>query len=242
MAVPEDSSVDGVSQEVPIGPRKVFKTGYPTTKTVGVEGSTRGSHMSRIELNAHKQTDVLRTHGVADAARVQLILHPKDLSVVASLSSQKAYLVTDDFKVIDVASYEWPIDLDSAVDVRATINSPVQYGERIGIVAGCHEENVLVRVGKDTLTVALHDLDPVMAESATNMMWNALDQFSDREVELNLKDGVYRPVGDKDVEILRSLSLPLSFPPEQFDEISERLGVEEYGTLVNDLDGGVDAQ
>jgi len=160
MSVPPDTEVSGDPTEITLGPKKVFKRGYPTGKTVGVEGSdlSGGTGMSMQEM------DLLSAHGVADGAQICRVLHPKGMSLLQSLAHQKALLVTKDFKIIDVAAYEWPINLESAQDVRTNLNAQVKHGNEIGVVAGVTDDYVMIRVKAGDLMVSVHDLEPAIAE------------------------------------------------------------------------------
>jgi hypothetical protein len=166
MSVPPDSEVSGDPTEITMGPKKVFKDGYPTGKTVGVEGSTKGDKMPSISpIVASKNVEVLRTHGVTNDSGVVRVLHPEGMSVVASIASQRALIMTDDCKVVDIAAHQWPINLDTAVDVRAKLNSLVKYGDEIGIVAGTSGDFVMLKTMAGDLMVSIHDLEPVTADS-----------------------------------------------------------------------------
>lgn len=144
-----------MAQEVEIGPRKVFPRGFPTSKTVGVEGTIR-------PLASSHDVGVLVVHGVTEGDQVHSILHPADQSLVRSLARQEAFLVTHDFKVVDLRAYAWPINLDTATDVRATLEAPVRYGEEVGVVAGCMNDLVVFRSNR-TITVPLQDLSPILS-------------------------------------------------------------------------------
>jgi hypothetical protein len=160
MSVPPDTEVSGDPTEITIGPKKVFKRGYPTGKTVGVEGSDSSGGKGM----AMKEMDLLSAHGVADGTHICQVLHPRGLSLLQSLASQKAFLVTKDFKIVDVAAHTWPINLESAQDVRMNLNAMVRHGEEIGVVAGVAGDHVMIRVRAGDLMVSVHDLDPLMKD------------------------------------------------------------------------------
>jgi len=166
MSVPPDSEVSGDPTEITMGPKKVFKKGYPTGKSVGVEGSAKGENMPSISpMVESASVEVLRTHGVTNDSRVARILHSGNMSVVASIASQKAIIMTEDYKFIDISAHQWPINLEAAVDVRSTLGTPVRYGDGIGIVAGTSGEFVMLKTKAGELMVSIHDLEPITADS-----------------------------------------------------------------------------
>jgi len=126
--------------------------------------------MSGINLVASDKTGVLTMHGVADGSQIQEILYPRNLSLLSAIASQKAFLVTNDCKIVDVAANEWPINLDAAADVRSILKAPVKYGEELGIVAGCMDEHVMVRTLNGEVMASVQDLDPVMKGPNDEMM------------------------------------------------------------------------
>lgn len=160
MSVPPDAEVSGDPTEITMGPKKVFKRGYPTGKTVGVEGSDKlgGRRMSS------KMVGLLTAHGVADGSQVERVLYPEGMSLLQSIVDQKAFLVTKDFKVVDIAAHEWPIDFEKARDVRTVLNASVKYGEEIGVVAGIHDDYVMIKLKAGDLLVSIHDLEPLMGD------------------------------------------------------------------------------
>jgi len=174
--VPPDTDVSGDPTEITMGPKKVFKTGYPTGKTVDTAGGSleasgrphqSGGTMRVKPLVTSRETELLSTHRVADASQVQEILHPKGQSALDSLIRQEAFIVTRDLKVIDVAASEWPIDLEAAPDVRSVLKAPVRYGEEIGFVAGIEKDLVFLqtRQASEPTVVPIQDLEPVMTET-----------------------------------------------------------------------------
>lgn len=168
-SVPPDTSVSGDTDTVAIGPKKVFKTGYPTGKSVGVmdtNSSHVGANMKLIPLAASYDTRILDDHGVADGSQISVIWHPQDQTVLDGIINQTAYLETNDAKIINVAQYEWPINLAQAVDIRTQLRVPVKHGANIGIIAGrLDDEVVLLKIGNQTMAVPIQDLDPIMVEA-----------------------------------------------------------------------------
>lgn len=124
--------------------------------------------MSVKPLTASRETEVLNVHGVADASQIQEILHPKGQSVLASIARQEAFIVTRDLKIIDIAASEWPINLETAQDVRSVLMAPVRYGDQFGTVAGAEGELVYFksRRASATTVVAMQDLEPIMTEKS----------------------------------------------------------------------------
>lgn len=172
-SVPPDTEVSGDPTEISMGPKKVFKKGYPTGKTVDTGGS--GIYGGKItkEMVVNMQTrplvtsrdvQLLGVHGVADADQVQEILHPQDQSVLDSVVRQEAFIVTKEFKVIDIAASEWPINLEVAPDVRSVLKSPVKYGEEIGTVEGSTGDCVFFKsfTASEASVVPTQDLEPIM--------------------------------------------------------------------------------
>lgn len=174
--VPADTDVSGDPTEITMGPKKVFKTGYPTGKTVDTAGGSlgasgqpqKGGGTMRVKpLVTSRETGLLNTHGVADASQVQEILHPKGQSPLDSIVRQEAFIVTRDLKVIDIAASEWPIDLEAAPDVRSVLKTPVRYGGEIGIVAGTEKDLVFLqtRQSSEPTVIPMQDLEPIMIET-----------------------------------------------------------------------------
>lgn len=157
------------------GPKEVFKQGYPTTKTVG--SVSTGADMDAlneirqkaIKLQMSKNVQILQPYGVADPMRIHSVLFPQGQSLLRSLADQNVFLITKSFKVVDVATHPWPIDLTAAIDVRCQLTQPVQYGDTIGIVGSqWDDERVLVQC-HSPFVVALHDLSPIMLDRDTRL-------------------------------------------------------------------------
>lgn len=174
-SVPPDTNVSGDPTEITVGPKKVFKKGYPTVQTVDTAGGgiygkqtakELGVKMQTRPLVASRDVQLLGVHGVADAAQVQEILHPKDQSVIDSIVREEAFVVTKECKVVDIASSEWPINLEVAPDVRAVLKRPVKYGEEIGVVEGSAGDCVFFKSSSasEASPVPTQDLEPVMLE------------------------------------------------------------------------------
>jgi hypothetical protein len=116
-----------------------------------------------IAMVASQDTALLSTHGVADGSKVLEAFHPVGMSLVASIADEDVFLVTKDFKVIDVAAHVWPIDVDNAKDYRTQILAPIQFGDHVGVVAGCLEDHVIMR-SQSQIVVPLQDVKPVMVD------------------------------------------------------------------------------
>ena len=127
-----------------------------------------GSEMNKenvqkaVKIASSKNVGLLGIHGIANPAQVEAILYPEGKNLLDCLSSQDAFLVTKSFKIVDVATNSWPIDLEKAVDVRAQLTSPVKYGEAIGLVASIEGEMILVRGENRMFFASIQDLEPVM--------------------------------------------------------------------------------
>jgi len=118
-----------------------------------------------IETKVSRDINLLGTHGVADVALVEAVIHPAVTTPLEALAFQDMFIVTKSAKIVDVAAHAWPIDLRSARDFRSRLLAPVKYGDHLGIVAGCLEDHVIVRSSESRLVVSMHDLDPVMVDT-----------------------------------------------------------------------------
>jgi len=162
ISVPRDlEQVPGVK---PIfGPGKVFR-GYPTVHNPVY--ATKGQRMAQpIETTLSKDTAVLGLHGVANPDEIFGIMHPEKQSVLDSLAKQEAFLVTKDFKFVDVAAHPWPIDVTKVMDARLSPSATVRHGSIIGVITNVNQETAVVQSGKESYTVPLQDLEPVMVKS-----------------------------------------------------------------------------
>jgi hypothetical protein len=153
---------------VEIGPKEVFGE-YPTSQSVEIGARTMSPadiRQKALTLVMHKDQNLnlLDLHGVTNSSQVQAVLCPEGQSLVYSLASQSAYLVTDDFRIVDVAAHPWPIDLKSARDVRATIAQPVRFGDRLGVVASDIGDEVVMVQSEKAFMVSINDLEPVMVQ------------------------------------------------------------------------------
>lgn len=118
----------------------------------------------QIAMQASKdEGNLVGLHGVADGSKVFKVLHPTSLTILQSLVSQNAYLFTNDFKYVDVATNRWPIDLDKAFDLRACLLAPVRFGDHLGVVTACYGDTVLLK-SKTSSIVPLQDVEPVMVD------------------------------------------------------------------------------
>ena len=108
---------------------------------------------------------MLGVHGVANPDEILGIVHPEDQSVLDSLASQKAFLVTKSFKFIDVAAHPWPINIEAAPDMRLRPSAAVRYGDVVGIVTNVNKDCAIVQSGKTSQIVPLQDIEPVMVAS-----------------------------------------------------------------------------
>lgn len=126
--------------------------------------------MSGTSLVASDKTGVLTMHGVADGSQIQEVLYPRNLSLLSAIASQKAFLVTNDCKIIDIAANEWPINIEAASDVRSVLRAPVKYGDELGVVAGVMDDSVMVRTLNGEVMASVQDLDPVMKGPNDEMM------------------------------------------------------------------------
>ena len=167
-ALHEPQEPEGVS-EVPIGVGKVFKPPFggknpPASKTThaSILPSEVIKRASRMYLSEDK--NLLDLHGVADSSKVLGILCPEGVSPLVALASQDAYLITDDYKVVDVAASSWPIDLGKAADVRTCLKYPVQYGDIVGVVAGQTEQDVVIVQAREAFLAPIQDLQPLIIE------------------------------------------------------------------------------
>jgi hypothetical protein len=116
-----------------------------------------------IKATAERDVRMVGTHGVADADRVMMVIHPAGSTLLASLTNADAYVVTHEGKVIDVAAHQWPIDIDRVPDFRSRILAPVRHGDNLGFVAGCFGDLVVFKATEETI-VPIHDLDPVLID------------------------------------------------------------------------------
>lgn len=123
----------------------------------------------QLEVVATRDVDLVGTHGVANADRVEMVIHPAGTTLLQSLSRADAYLVTDDGKVIDVAAHQWPIDVDRVPDFRSRILAPVRYGDHLGVVAGCMGDLVIFKAAQESV-VPMHELDPVMVDRSYRLI------------------------------------------------------------------------
>ena len=129
----------------------------------GVQNTYKELGIKMSPIVSSKKVYLLGVHGVADDSQVSEILHPEGLSLVESLIQQKAFIVTNDAKIIDVAAHEWPIDLDKAVDVRATSGAAVKYGKAVGRIIKAQGEVALFRSATlEDSVVPVQDLMPIM--------------------------------------------------------------------------------
>ena len=189
LSVPPDTNIDGgAAGEIPMGPKKVFKRGYPTVNIVECNKGDRMPRMSKIV--ASDQVDLLSTHGVADGSQVHQILHPEELTVIQSLANERAFIVTKEFKIIDISAHEWPINLEAATDVRTRLKSVVKYADEIGVVAGISGDFAMITTKAGDVMVAISDLDPIMAAqyfrvvSGNEVVYEGLD-LSEATAEFN---------------------------------------------------------
>jgi len=179
--LPDPKPVSSLT-EIDIGPKQVFPKGYPTTRVVRNSITQAGRHMNNVTLKPEeliaqavrlkmtKDVQFLEAHGVADATKIHAALYPEGQDPIRSLAAQDMFLVTADFKVIDVAAYSWPINLEAAVDVRTQLMQPVQYGDSVGVVArGINENMVLIR-SKQTFLAPIQDLEPLMVDKKFRAM------------------------------------------------------------------------
>lgn len=152
---------------IPGSPARTFKRpsggprGYPTMKTV--RSSTPSEIMKMAsEVYMSEDTGLLDLHGVADSSKVLGILCPVGMTPLVSLASQNAYLVTRDFKIVDVAASVWPVNLDQAPDVRTSLKCPVQYGGVMGVIAGQTDPDTVIVQGTESFLAPIQDLKPLM--------------------------------------------------------------------------------
>jgi hypothetical protein len=132
-------------------------------KALDLRRSLASLQFEPIATVATESVELIGTHGVADADRVMMALHPAGTTLLASLAQSNAYLVTHEGKVIDVAAHQWPIDVDRVPDFRSRILAPVRHGDHLGVVAACFGDLVVFRSSGDTV-VPIHDLDPVLVD------------------------------------------------------------------------------
>ena len=151
--VPADDELCESNVAVPGGPKKVFKRGYPTT--------TLTSLNSAVEMEYVEGADLVALHGAADPAQVRGLMCPKGVSPLMALASQNAYLVTNEYKVVDVAASVWPIDVAAAPDVRAVASYPVKFGDILGVVAGSLDDITIVQA-RESIMVPTYDLQPLI--------------------------------------------------------------------------------
>jgi hypothetical protein len=162
--LPDRETVAGL-KPVPIGPGKVFQKGYPTGKTVRASDSPPPLDEVKkeaIKLRMSKDIRLLDAHGVADSTLIHGMLHPVDRSISQSLADQDVFLVTNDFKIVDVASGPWPLDVQNASDIRTLLMQPVQFKDQLGVVASCMENEIILVRAKEAFLVSVHDLVPIM--------------------------------------------------------------------------------
>lgn len=199
--MPPDTEVSGDPTEITIGPKKVFKRGYPTGKTVGVEGSESlgGKGM------ASNKMDLLTTHGVTDGSQICQVLHPREMSLLESVVNQKAFLVTKDFKVIDIAAHEWPINLVAAKDVRTNLKATVKHGGELGTVAGVNGDYVMIRAKAGDLMVSVYDLEPVMSAEnpELDLVSTAIAPVAAAAPTIEYKGYTYTPSLDVDDDVTK---------------------------------------
>ena len=191
-SVPPDAEVSGDPTEITTGPKKVFKRGYPTGQSVEF-GAHEGSDSVGGKGMSSGKTDLLTLHGVTDGSQICQVLHPKGMSLLQSIASQKAFLVTKDFKVIDVAAYEWPINLETAKDVRTVLKATIRHGEEVGVVAGVSDDYVMIRVKAGDLLVSVHDLEPVMADEMVSEPLDSPAETNHGEPKFEYKGYKYIP-------------------------------------------------
>jgi len=122
-----------------------------------------------IETVASKDVELIGVHGVADPRRVSMVIHPADATLLASLAARNVFLLTDDGRVIDVAAHQWPIDVDRVSDYRSKLLAPVKFGDRLGVVAACMGDVVIVKAERE-IPVPIHDLDPVMVDRSYRLL------------------------------------------------------------------------
>ena len=150
---------------------------------------------AKMPLINSSNVGVLNAHGIADAEQISEILHPQTLSLIESLIQQKAFIVTKEAKIIDISAHEWPIDLEKATDVRATIGALVGLGGKIYTVAAIDQEMatiVPIRVQAPG-NPALVKLDEIDAELAS---WEQLP-FPPAEIDdLRATLGAFRAKPD----------------------------------------------
>lgn len=131
-----------------------------TGKTFMTEQDVRDK---AIKLQMTTDTTLLRTHNIADPSEIRSVLYPEGQSLQDSLANENAFIVTNAFKIIDVATHQWPINIDKAVDVRAQLCMPVKFNDSLGTVASCMEDDiVLVQNSSKPFTAAIEDLEPIM--------------------------------------------------------------------------------
>ena len=130
-----------------------------------LRGHLQALQFKPIDVVSSRNVKLLESHGVVHGGRVEEVLHPAHLTLLASLTSQDAYLVTDQQKVIDVAAHAWPIDVEKVPDFRSRILAPVRYGDHLGVVASCQGDFVIVKTST-RVVVPIQDLDPVMVEKS----------------------------------------------------------------------------
>jgi hypothetical protein len=203
-----------------MGPKKVFKRGYPTGKTVGVEGSEKGVRMPKLKsVVASRNRDLLTLHGVADGSQIYQILHSKEKSDLDSIIDQEAFLVTNDFKVVDIKANQWPIDLDKAEDVRTVLGTYVKRGELLGKVMGYTGECAMVESLAGTEFVAIKDLEPIMAEATPQEDVQQVFDVMAPEGVIHLVEekGIIKAKTENDAALLKGAGFPEWFEATQYD-------------------------
>lgn len=128
-----------------------------------LRGQLQSLSFKVVDVVASQNLRLIEQHGVVHGGRVKEVLHPAHLTLLASLTSQDVYLVTDEGKVIDVAAHAWPIDVEKAPDFRSRLLAPVRYGDHLGVVAMIQGDFVVVKA-ETNMIVPMQDLDAVMVE------------------------------------------------------------------------------
>jgi len=133
-----------------------------STMSDGKNGARKVS-FTPIPVVATRDVGLLSLHGVANGDEIAYAVHPSGLTFLESIQNQEVFLLTKGHKYVDISMHPWPIDLGRATDVRASLMTPVKYGDHIGVVAGKMGEFIILKSDR-VMTVPMQDVDPLMVE------------------------------------------------------------------------------